>query len=542
MSHGPSTLGTMITSSLWPISVTTWLRSSRTQGLSRLLTRVQSAVSPRSASLATLIRPWRAASLRSTGTASSRLPSRMSVVLAMSGALAAIFSFEKSRKWIIREGLKGTSRTGSGAQMASGSKKWWGVLMRPATLAGAARSPSRSRGPNPAFRTIRRRSIQEDERKHDRPPAHDRPGGPRGIRRAPLRALPRGVRGRRHLQALAGQDGHRGGRPPLLPHHDEPPPAAHQRRLCGGVAAGAQRRSGTAGLFAGARHDGGRRVGQGDREPGHRGPLPPGSGLPRRHPLRRVRGAGGQAVAVEARPRRRASPHSRLQAGRDPGGRVQACRSRTEDSGRARLRARRAARRALKGIDAVREGGYDAVLVGLAQMGIEGQRQLAPPDELAPLEPARGRVFAELADRRVKDAGLDVALVEHERPERLAELGALERDRHDVARRAVHGTVLVGNAHAGDVAKALPIAMNQAPAPGDVVLQPREAGAQERGPRLVDAVVVAQPDDVVARGVTPVAVPAPRRHRVRAQPSRQLGHRVLVGGEQAALAAAQHLV
>ena len=129
MSHGPSTLGTMITSSLSPISVTSWLRSSSTHGLSRLLTRVQRAVWPRSASFATRIRPSRAASLRSTGIASSRLPSRMSVVLAISGALAAIFSFEKSRKWIIREGLKGISRTGSGAPIASGLRKSRGLRM-----------------------------------------------------------------------------------------------------------------------------------------------------------------------------------------------------------------------------------------------------------------------------------------------------------------------------------------------------------------------------------------------------------------------------
>ena len=38
----------------------------------------------------------------------------MSVLAAISGALAAIFSFEKSRKWIIREGLTGISRRGSG--------------------------------------------------------------------------------------------------------------------------------------------------------------------------------------------------------------------------------------------------------------------------------------------------------------------------------------------------------------------------------------------------------------------------------------------
>src|SRR5215208_7880751 len=123
MSHAPSTLGTMITSSLSPIWVTSWVRSSSTHGDSRLFTRVQRAVSPRSEPRATSISPWRASSLRSTGTASSRLPSRMSVWRAMSGALAAIFSFEKSRKWIIRDGLKGISRSGSGAPTASGLKK-----------------------------------------------------------------------------------------------------------------------------------------------------------------------------------------------------------------------------------------------------------------------------------------------------------------------------------------------------------------------------------------------------------------------------------
>src|ERR671919_2017399 len=127
MSQAPSTLGTMITSSWSPISVTSWVRSSRTQGLSRLFTRVHSAVSPRSPSRATRISPSRAASLRSTGIASSRLPSRTSVWRAMSGALAAIFSFEKSRKWIIREGVTGISRSGSGASTASGLRKSRGL-------------------------------------------------------------------------------------------------------------------------------------------------------------------------------------------------------------------------------------------------------------------------------------------------------------------------------------------------------------------------------------------------------------------------------
>src|SRR5919108_4794466 len=129
MSQGPSTFGTMTTSIRLPISLTIWVRSSRNQGLSRAFTRVHSAVSPRSISRPTRISPSRAVSLRSTGTASSRLPSRMSTFVASSGAFATIRSFEKSRKWIIRDGLKGISRTGSGAPMASGLKKSLGLRM-----------------------------------------------------------------------------------------------------------------------------------------------------------------------------------------------------------------------------------------------------------------------------------------------------------------------------------------------------------------------------------------------------------------------------
>ena len=52
----------------------------------------------------------------------------MSACLAMSGTLAAIFSFEASKKWIIREGRTGTSRSGSGAPIASGWAKLRGFL------------------------------------------------------------------------------------------------------------------------------------------------------------------------------------------------------------------------------------------------------------------------------------------------------------------------------------------------------------------------------------------------------------------------------
>src|SRR3954447_2235259 len=129
MSQGPSTFGIIITSSLCPISVTIVVMSSSTHGDSRALTRVHSWVSPSWMSRPTVTSPARAASLRSTGTASSRLPSRMSTVGAMSGTLATIFSLEKSRKWIIRDGTTGIAGSGSGAPIASGWKKARGLRM-----------------------------------------------------------------------------------------------------------------------------------------------------------------------------------------------------------------------------------------------------------------------------------------------------------------------------------------------------------------------------------------------------------------------------
>ena len=52
---------------------------------------------------------------------------------------------------------------------------------------------------------------------------------------------------------------------------------------------------GPAGLLDHARHVGRRRLRQGDRQPGHRGALAPGAGVPRRHAVRGVRGARGHA-------------------------------------------------------------------------------------------------------------------------------------------------------------------------------------------------------------------------------------------------------
>ena len=51
----------------------------------------------------------------------------MSVFWAMSPALATIFSLEKSRKWIILDGVNGISAWGVGAPWQSGLKKSLGL-------------------------------------------------------------------------------------------------------------------------------------------------------------------------------------------------------------------------------------------------------------------------------------------------------------------------------------------------------------------------------------------------------------------------------
>ena len=110
--------------------------SSSTHGESSAFTRVHSAVSPRSISLPIFTRPARAASLRSTGMASSRLPSTMSALAAVSGSLPTIFSLLGSKKWIIRDGLTGISVSGSGAPTASGFTKSRGLRKVDGLLTG----------------------------------------------------------------------------------------------------------------------------------------------------------------------------------------------------------------------------------------------------------------------------------------------------------------------------------------------------------------------------------------------------------------------
>ena len=69
----------------------------------------------------------------------------MSACLAMSGTFAAIFSFEASKKWIIRDGGNGISRTGSGAPIARGSKKSRGFRMGRESYRAARRRRSEAR-------------------------------------------------------------------------------------------------------------------------------------------------------------------------------------------------------------------------------------------------------------------------------------------------------------------------------------------------------------------------------------------------------------
>src|SRR5271165_547675 len=119
ISHGPSTLGIMITSSLLPTAFTISVMSSRNQGLFNAFTRVQSAVSPKSVALATSMKPARAASLESAGIPSSRLPHATSTCFAVSDILARILSMCGGKKWIMRSGRTGSSRSGCGAPIAS---------------------------------------------------------------------------------------------------------------------------------------------------------------------------------------------------------------------------------------------------------------------------------------------------------------------------------------------------------------------------------------------------------------------------------------
>ena len=81
----------------------------------------------------------------------------MSTFAAMSGALATIFALEKSRKWIIRDGVTGISRSGSGAPIASGFRKARGSRKGDASREVGGKGAS-VRG---TYRARARRRVQE---------------------------------------------------------------------------------------------------------------------------------------------------------------------------------------------------------------------------------------------------------------------------------------------------------------------------------------------------------------------------------------------
>jgi hypothetical protein len=60
----------------------------------------------------------------------------MSALRAMSGTFAAIFSFDGSKKWIIRDGLTGISSGTSGAPMARGCVNWRGLRISTRVVGG----------------------------------------------------------------------------------------------------------------------------------------------------------------------------------------------------------------------------------------------------------------------------------------------------------------------------------------------------------------------------------------------------------------------
>src|SRR6185437_7203737 len=75
-----------------------------------------------------------------------------------------------------------------------------------------------------------------------------------------------------------------------------------------------------------------------------------------------------------------------------------------------------------------------------------------------------------------------------------------------------------------------------------VVIEPREPAEAERRARLVHPVVVTERDDVVARGVTLVALPRQRCHSVRAQKTRACGRLVVAAYDHPTLADGEILV
>ena len=180
----------------------------------------------------------------------------------MSAALATIFSFEKSRKWIIRDGLKGISRERLGR--ADGE--------RLEEVTGVAHGRADRRVPGPM--STETSSVDTDQAAREASGAH--PYG-RYLEEFEVGAVYKHWPAKTvteaddHLFCLI-----------TMNHH----PLHINDVYAQAVPAGPQRRRRAARLLARARHERLRRLRQGDRQPRHRGAQAPGAGLPRRHAVR----------------------------------------------------------------------------------------------------------------------------------------------------------------------------------------------------------------------------------------------------------------
>ncbi len=139
------------------------------------------------------------------------------------------------------------------------------------------------------------------------------------------------------------------------------------------------------------------------------------------------------------------------------------------------------------------------------------------------------------------DAGLDAAICQ----------GLLERPPRAAFRKNDHGQVVGRLARAvrrerhldpGGAVERRPVLLNEAPAGCVVLREPPQLDEPDRRADLVEAVVEAVLDHVVAVRVAAVTVPRQRRHPVRAQQADALGERVVVRDEHPALARWQVLV
>ncbi len=244
-------------------------------------------------------------------------------------------------KWIIRDGLNGISRAGSGASIARGLKKSRG-LRKSGLLGGlgGVRDGSDSKpyrlGASDSLElrraTIRRRPMSETHPVETDQAAREASGAhPYGryleefevgavYKHWPAKTV---TESDDHLFCLITMNHH-----PL--HLNDV--YAHKSQQGRNVVVGPLVYSLALGMSVS------RRQRQGDREPCDRRAQAPRTGVPRRHALLRVRGAGEARVPVQARPRHGEGAHARAEPGRRAGGRVQAPRARTPRTPRSSAR------------------------------------------------------------------------------------------------------------------------------------------------------------------------------------------------------------